>query len=268
MGGWKAGIDLTRGKEGSFMKHIYAFEKMADYKEYQAIMQFFHERLQQYQEMLEQEYALHDLPKGVVWTSHELATSTFSTVPIPAFTNKDLIYMSPDLASWRALFVRQLEGKDLPHIQHFYEHYSVEHLFIVLAHELAHHSDLFVDDFDDERNDGIWFEEGVCFYLPRKMLLNEADLDEITRIEQQLVEDFKEEHGGHSLKSFGLITYQGSLASIMFDYWRSYLAVKYLVEDRANHDIKQIFDAYHNWHEAGRKQPLATYFGVEGLFDK
>lgn len=28
--------------------------------------------------------------------------------------------------------------------------------------------------------DGIWFEEGMCFYLPRKLLLNDKVFDQIT----------------------------------------------------------------------------------------
>jgi len=43
------------------------------------------------------------------------------------------------------------------------------------------------------------------------------------------VEMFKEDYGEHSLDEFGSHSYQGSLTSIMFDYWRSYLSVKYLI---------------------------------------
>lgn len=82
--------------------------------------------------------------------------------------------MSPDLNKWRKLFLGQLEKRDLPTVHHFYENFSENHLLIIMAHELTHHIDLFPDEFD-EREDSIWFEEGMCFYLPRKTLLSEKN---------------------------------------------------------------------------------------------
>ncbi|WP_230199542.1 hypothetical protein [Bacillus testis] len=139
-------------------------------------------------------------------------------------------------------------------------------MLIILAHELTHHSDLFLDDFDDEREDGIWFEEGMCFYLPRKILLNEKEFNEITYVETELFETFKDEYGNHSLDDFGTSSYQGSLSGIMFDYWRSYLAVKFLVEVSANNDVKLVFEEYHKWDQEGRKVSLAEYFDINSLF--
>ena len=53
----------------------------------------------------------------------------------------------------------------------------------------------------------------------------------------------------------------------MFDYWRSYLAVKYLVEVLANNDLKLVFDEYHKWDKEGRKVTLEEYFELSTLFD-
>lgn len=53
----------------------------------------------------------------------------------------------------------------------------------------------------------------------------------------------------------------------MFDYWRSYLAVCYLVEVRANNNVMAVFEDYHNWHKEGRKIPLTNYFGLSTFFD-
>lgn len=44
----------------------------------------------------------------------------------------------------------------------------------------------------------------------------------------------------HSLEDFGSDSYEESLSSIMFDYWRSYLAVKHIVEVHANNDVKAV----------------------------
>lgn len=227
------------------MKQIYAFEEKKEYEKYQAIIQRFGQKLNDYKTVLENEYALTDPPKGVLWTTEELATTVFSDVPIPAYTNEDLIYMSPDLESWRKLFIRQLDKKDLANIRRFYETYSENQMFIILAHELTHHSNLFLDEFEDADGGGIWFEEGMCFYLPRRLLLSETEFDAITHTEMELVKAFNKEYGNSPLEDFGSSSYQGSLSSIMFDYWRSFLAVKYLVDDHANQDVKLIFDEYH-----------------------
>lgn len=248
------------------MKQIYTFETKEEYEKYQDTIQRFSKKLNEYQKILEREYALVDMPKGILWTTEELATTVFSEIPIPAYTNKDLIYMTPDIETWQRIFIKQLDGKKLPSVQRFYESSTEKEMLIILAHELTHHSDLFLDDFDDEREEGIWFEEGMCFYLPRKILLNEKEFNEITYVETELFETFKDEYGNHSLDDFGSSSYQGSLSGIMFDYWRSYLAVKSLVEISANNDVKLVFEKYHKWDKEGRKVSLAEYFDINSLF--
>lgn len=247
------------------MKHIYAFEDNSEYEKYQDIIQRFSNRLNEYQVLLEEEYALVDKPKGVVWTSAEAATSIFSDLPIPAFTNKDTIYITPDVKAWRKLFIQQLDGKDIPHIQRFYEQLSENHILTILGHELAHHSDLFLDEFEDEREDSIWFEEGMCQYLPRKLLLTDREFNEIASIEKELVDVFTREYGNRSLDEFGSNSYTASLSSIMFDYWRSFLAIKYLVENRFQNNVNLVFEEYHRWDKEGRIISLTEYFKLEKI---
>lgn len=110
-----------------------------------------------------------------------------------------------------------------------------------MGHELTHHLDLFPDEFDEERTDSIWFEEGMCEYLPRKYILSEAEMKEFTHIETELVQRFQDKYGENTLDDFGQGSYAGSLTSIMYDYWRSFLAVKYIVEEQFNHDIHEVF---------------------------
>lgn len=247
------------------MKHIYAFEDIGEYEKHQDIIQRFSERLNVYQLVLEDEYALVDKPKGVVWTSAEAATSIFSDLPIPAFTNKDTIYITPDVKAWRKLFMQQLDGKDLPHIQQFYEHLSENHILTILGHELTHHSDLFLDEFEDEREDSIWFEEGMCEYLPRKLLLTDEEFNEISMIEKELVDIFTREYGNRSLDEFGSNSYTASLSSIMLYYWRSFLAIKYLVENRFHNNVNLVFEEYHKWDKEGRKVSLTEYLKLEKI---
>ncbi|MBM7578566.1 hypothetical protein JOD21_001226 [Jeotgalibacillus terrae] len=245
------------------MKHIYAFEDIKEYETHKDIIQRFSKRLEEYQYILEKEYLLMDQPKGIIWTSAEAATTVFSEIPIPAFTNKNTIYITPDVAAWRKLFVEQLDGKDLPHIERFYKELSENHILQILGHELTHHSDLFLEDFDDEREDSIWFEEGMCEYLPRKFLLSEKEFDEITAVEEELVEAFSEEYGDRSIDEFGSGSYTSSLSSIMFDYWRSYLYIKHLVEVRFKDDIQAVFEEYHKWDQEGRICSLSEYFELD-----
>jgi len=241
------------------MKSLLAFETSEEAVKYEHITKELMTKLMEYQLVLEQNFELTTIPKGVLWTTRELATTTFSTIPIPAFTRKDFIYMSPILEEWQNLLVSQLDGKLVQDIQIFYQNFSTDQLFIILAHELTHHIDLFVDEFEDERHDSIWFEEGMCFYLPRKYCLTEVQFEEITTIEQELVNIFTEDYGQNDLDNFGSMSYQGNLSSIMFDYWRSYLKVKSLI-DKMDGDLYSVFKLYKKWHEEGKETSLDRYF--------
>lgn len=245
------------------MKQIFAFEDLDQLQPYTALATAMFQQLKEYQFFLEQEYALKDSPKAVIWTPEEIATTIFSNAPIPAFTRKDLIYMTPIVSEWKEIFFKQLADRELPIIRNFYERNTESEMLTILAHELTHHSDLFMEDFDDDHwEDEIWFEEGMCFYLPRKHLLTEEEFDEITTVEKTLVKEFEADYGNHSLSDFGKKTYAGNLTSIMYDYWRSYLTVKDLVE-RENGNVMTVFAQYHDWYDSGKKTSLLKFFNLE-----
>lgn len=245
------------------MKQIFAFEDFNQLKPYTALTTGMFQKLQEYQFLLEQDYALKESPKAVVWTSTEIATTIFSNIPIPAYTRKNLIYMSPIVSEWKEIFFKQLDNHKLPVIQHFYERNTESEMLSILAHELTHHSDLFMEDFEDGNwEEEIWFEEGMCFYLPRKLLLTEEEFEEISTVEKTLIKEFKAEYGNHSLSEFGKKSYTGNLTSIMYDYWRSYIAVKELVE-RENGDVMTVFKRYHKWYNDGKKGSLLKFFKLD-----
>ncbi|SDD62331.1 hypothetical protein SAMN05421663_11547 [Terribacillus halophilus] len=247
------------------MRHIFSLENTEDYNDYQRLTEEFKEKLSVYQRILQTDYQLIDLPKAIVWTTPELATSVFSEVPIPAFTNKGIIYMTPELTAWKRLFIEQLEGLDYPEIKAFYEQITSNQVLAIAGHELTHHSDLFLDEFDDVREDGIWFEEGMCDYLSRKYLLAEQEFMDISNIEYKLINIFKDKYGNHSLEDFGSSSYEGSLTSIMYDYWRSGFTVRYLVEKKFDNNVWKVFEQYHKWDREGRKVTLLEYFDVANL---
>lgn len=240
------------------MKSILSFETAIESAQHEALTIRLMQRLEEFERVLKDDFQLKVLPKAVIWTSNVLATTVFSSIPIPAYTRQDFIYLSPELDVWRNLMIQQLDDKELPTVRAYFEQFGEDHLLEILAHELTHHIELFVDDFDEEREDSIWFEEGMCFYLPRKLLMSDAYFEEITAIEQQMVEAFKETYGHHLLDDFGSGSYAESLSSIMFDYWRSYLKVKEIV-DKNEGDIRKVFKLYHDWDKSGRTIPLSSH---------
>ncbi|GGF24161.1 hypothetical protein GCM10010954_23820 [Halobacillus andaensis] len=250
------------------MKQIYAFETKEEYGKYRDVIERFSGKLEEYQHILEDKYSLTNLPKGVVWTSEDIATTVFSDLPVPAYTNRDVIYVSPDLPAWRKLLINQIEEHNIPEIKSFYENCSEDYLFTILAHQLTRYSNVFVDKDKVEKVDNSWFEEGMCEYLSRKLVLSEEEFKEITTIELELVEVYKEQYGTHSLEEFGRGAYQGNdLINKMFDYWRSYLAVEFLVEVRANNDVDWILNEYQDWDREGRVLPLTEHFEMENFFN-
>lgn len=69
--------------------------------------------------------------------------------------------MNSNLEDWRQLYLRQLEGLQHVEIEEYYKAISNDHIFCIIAHELMHHSNLFLDEYDDDRLDSILFEEGM-----------------------------------------------------------------------------------------------------------
>lgn len=244
------------------MKSIFAFETPGEGEVYEATVKRLMMRLGSYKAFLRNAFGLTEVPKAVVWTSSKLATDVFGHVLIPAYTREELIFMCPDQDVWKRIMLEQMDGEDLPDVRVFYESAGEAQLLDILAHELTHHLDQFPDEFEDERTDAIWFEEGMCFYLPRRHLLGDPYFNEVTAAEKSLYDALKHRYGNHSIDDFGAASYKGTLPSIMFDYWRSFLAVCELVE-RENGSAHAVFRKYNTWHEEGREQPLAEYFGIE-----
>lgn len=247
------------------MKHIYAFETPYEAVKYLEIIESFKVRLKDFKALLEEEYELNEPPKGFVWTPVDLATSTFSDIPIPAYTNRNLIYMTPDIGEWRNFFMKIYGDVENDLIKDFYQHYKDEGVLTIAGHEMVHHLDLFPDEFDEERG-SIWFEEGMCDYIARKNLLNPEDFEIITNVELAIVAYYKDLYGNRSIDEFGTSSYINELSSIMYDYSRSFLTVKHLVEEQNNNNPIEVFKQYKQWYETGRKEPLSTFFNVENLF--
>lgn len=264
----KRGDLSDKGKE---MNHIYAVETEKELIEYQNYVKSIEYKLNAYIDFLKKEYQVIELPKTIVWTSGEVATKLISDIPVPAYTNEYRIVMAPSLETWREIYLKQLDKlgdnqkieDDVKTIQDYYrENLSENHVLQILGHELTHHSEWFLEDFHSDYSDGIWFEEGMAEYISRKYFLTKEEFREVTRINRLLVDLLKTRYGTHSLEQFGKSTYEGDYASIFFEYWRSFLAVKQIVEDYKG-DVKAVFASYHRWNEEYNGQTLLEWFDVE-----
>lgn len=250
------------------MKHIYGVETQEELWQYRKFAEAIQERLDAYIDFLKREYQVKELPKSIVWTSGEIAVSCISDMPLPAYTNKFRIVMTSDINTWREIYLKQLEGaeggaeteKVCGEIRAYYTHdLSENHVLQILGHELAHYSELFLDDFETERDSGVWFEEGMVEYISRKYFLTEEEFEKEAEINCRLVDLWKHSYGNHSLEHFGEATYEGDYASIFFEYWRSFLAVRQLV-NRYHGDVPAVFEEYLRWGKEGERQTLEEWF--------
>lgn len=196
------------------MKHLYAVETKEELQKYQEFVHEIEPRLREYIDFLKKEYEVIELPRAIVWASEEIATKIISDIPVPAYTNEFRVVMAPELETWSAIYLKQLDGlEEKKEIQDYYTNsLSQNHVMQILGHELAHHSELFLEDFESYFSDGIWFEEGMVEYISRRYFLSEEEFHAEAKVNQQLVDLLKERYGKHSLEQFlnriinGLIT--------------------------------------------------------------
>lgn len=244
------------------MEHIYAVRTGEQLARYQRFVQDIQPRLDAYVESLEREYEVRDLPRAILWTDPETATHLISDIPVPAYTNEYRVVLTPELESWRDIFLKQLdglEGQEAAEVRDYYQRgLSQNHVMQILGHELAHHSAFFPES---DYTAGIWFEEGMVEYISRRYFLTAEEFDAEAAANRKLVEMLTPRLGGHSLEDFGLETYKNDYASIYFEYWRSFLAVLKIAEDHGG-DIRAVFRSYQAWNERNSGQSLSEWFHI------
>lgn len=250
------------------MKHIYEVETQEELLKYYNIVSEVKSKIDEYILYLKDEFKVIDLPRAIVWTNLEIATNMISDIPIPAYTNDYRVVFTPDIDTWKTIYLKQLDQindneETVNEIKNYYSnHLSKNHVLQILGHELAHHSELFTEDFNNDLSDGIWFEEGMVEYISRSYFLTKEEFELESYYNQQLVNLLKDKYGNHSLEEFGSSTYQGDYASIFFEYWRSFLAIKQIIESY-NNDIHAVFDSYHKWNEANNGKTLLEWFNIK-----
>ncbi|MGX7163494.1 hypothetical protein [Enterococcus massiliensis] len=244
------------------MENIYAFSEKKEFDKYKETISSLNNVVHNYKQVLEKDYALRKSPRGIVWTTPNHATTIFSKNPIPAFTRDNVIFFSPDEEKWREIFHEQLGNHSLPWIDDYYKENLFNQLADVLCHELTHHIDLFPGEFEDYYDSDIWFEEGMAFYIPRKILLTKEKFRQIIKVERTIAKSLNVEYGGHSILEFGEETYSSSIASIMFDYFRSFLLVNYLTDGLFQGDEKAFLREYNHYFPNRSELSFEQYFQV------
>ncbi|WP_079528363.1 hypothetical protein [Halobacillus hunanensis] len=201
-----------------------------------------------------------DYPRGIVFHDLKSATELYSEIPLPAYTSRDLIHLSPLTEVWKGIFLSSTKGQDVTKAVEYYSSLEQVDVAMIAAHELTHHADFFHDDFEgDEEN--MWFEEGMCEYIPRKLMLSEEKFKEITEVENLLIEAYKGDYGGYTLDQFGKAGYRKGesldYAGDFYDYWRSAETVKTLVEEYCEGNLEELISFYQEWEKG---EPLHLFF--------
>ncbi|TGB04940.1 hypothetical protein [Halobacillus salinus] len=189
-------------------------------------------------------------PRGIIFHDLKSATELYSTIPLPAYTSRDLIHINPLIDTWKDIFLSTTRG--LLKAEQYYKNLSMDDIAVIAAHELTHHADFFHSEFEDwDEEENMWFEEGLCFYIPRKMILSPDKFNEIMDVERHLIELYKGDYGEYTIDLFGESADQGgndfSYASAFYDYWRSTHIVRVLIEDYCDGEMCKLMDCYKDW---------------------
>ncbi len=244
------------------LKYTFCIDNQSELERYQSFLLQHEHRIQSYIEHLIAKYQVKELPGYIVLSNFENATKVLSDIKIPAYTNEERMVITPDLSTWKGIYLKQLAdypddkktGFVKAHYQNMREHFILQ----IIGHELAHHSELFLDDFEEEKMAGIWFEEGMVEYISRRYFLTEEEYEKEKTSNQFLVDLFEKNNRADSIEKFGETTYNESYAAIFYEYWRSFLLVDELVEKFGS--CHRVFEFYHQWDKEGRNIPLSEWF--------
>lgn len=249
------------------MEYAYSIRSINKLKEYNLFLETHKSKIAAYIDFIQNSYGVKDLPEYIVFADFDMATRVHSSISIPAYTNEIRMVITPELNIWKSIYLKQLEVYELKAVENIQSYYSNDinenSILQIIGHELMHQSELFLDDFEDEKKltEGIWFEEGMVEYISKKFFLTTEEFEKEKQINTSLVKLFEEKYGISSIESFGQETYDENYTSIFYNYWRSFLAIDILVQKF--HIVSKVFEHYHNWNKAGRTMPLSKWFQIE-----
>lgn len=221
--------------------------------------------LKEYEVSLNDFTSIEDPPRGIVFHDLKSATKLYSTIPLPAYTSRDLIHLTPLLDTWKEIYLTTTNG--VKEAENYYRNLEMVDIAEIVAHELTHHADFFHSEFEDweeENASDMWFEEGICFYLPRKLLMSSERFERVMEVERLLIEAHKEEYGEYSLDAFGEAGYRGGenfdYSAAFYDYWRSTRTVAKLIDEYCEGNVQRLIACYREWVDGGEKGRLQDFF--------
>jgi hypothetical protein len=204
-----------------------------------------------------------DMPRGIVFHDLESATELFSSIPLPAYTSRDLIHMDPRVSTWKTIYLTSIEVVDSPIAKEYYEKLNQDDVMLIAAHELVHHSEFFHSEFDSIDEEAMWFEEGMCELIPRLLLMESGKRSILKKAEDELITAYSNLFGSYSLRDFGKAgghyAPDASYASLFYDYWRSTKTVEKLLEGYFAGNLHELINHYVKW-TLIQDQSLSTYF--------
>lgn len=245
-------------------KNIYAVESEEELKEQMKFKEKYMAKLTAYVELLKRKYRLIDLPEAILWTKNEIATGIISNIKYPAYTNDVRIVFDGNPKIWSKILLDCFKDVDIPFVQAYFRNLSKDYVLTVLGHEITHHLDLFDGDFSDEEYSEIWFEEGMCHYLSRRYLMDEAAFKELLKVDKEIYFFYKRTHTLSPLYEFNIDTYEKEEADIIeLFYIRSFLMINKLVDEIGDGEPLSVFSEYKKWIDEGKKGSLFSFLGKE-----
>ena len=147
-----------RGKEEK-MKYLFLAENAEELNNLQSLTEGFAPILNEYLDYLKMNFQVVELPRSIVWAGFETAVNSVSDLPLPAYTNDYRTVMNPQIEVWRRLYLKQTdaytESESVKKVKQYYEKFNMHNVLQILGHEMAHHSDLFLDETYETE---MWFE--------------------------------------------------------------------------------------------------------------
>ena len=206
-----------------------------------------------------------EAPRGMVFHDLASATTVFSEYVLPAWTNLSLIHLDPVIDDWKHIYLSTLSS-DIPGqtqalVAEYYQSLDALDIATIGAHELTHH----LHRFADTPEQATWFEEGFCFYAPRKRLLPAARLSHLQQVESALIEAHEARLGGHPIWQFGFGKREGGFADALFNYWRAIHTVFHLGETYVQGDVKRLLTLFEQWKSQHAQASRLDAFFIEAL---
>ncbi len=248
------------------MKYMYSISGDDELKKYQNFLKKNQSKIEDYIDYIVKEFNVEDLPEFIVFSNLEMATKVHKKIALPAYTNDIRMIYTPEIEVWKKIYMQQSEFfEDIEisnKIKEYYSKRSSNYILQVLGHELAHQSEMFLEGgFYEDENISIWFEEGMVEYISKKYFLTEEEYQEEKAFNSYLVDRFEKLTGYNSVDGFLPKVYSEHIAVILYYYWKSFLAIDFLVEKYKT--VREVFAKYHKWDEMGRTVSLSKWFNLE-----